>query len=71
MEEAVKISYILVRIVIILIAAKIGGYIAEKLKQPSVLGELAAGIILGPSLFNFINPFKKNIPGFFPARYSG
>src|SRR3989338_669609 len=60
MEEAVKISYILVRIVIILIAAKIGGYIAEKLKQPSVLGELAAGIILGPSLFNFINPYEPD-----------
>jgi Kef-type K+ transport system membrane component KefB len=39
-------------LIIILTAAKIGGLLSIKLGQPSVLGELLAGIILGPSLFN-------------------
>jgi Kef-type K+ transport system membrane component KefB len=32
---------------ILLVAAKLGGEIATRLKQPSVLGELVAGIVLG------------------------
>ncbi len=39
-------------LIIILTAAKMGGLLSTKLGQPSVLGELLAGIILGPSLFN-------------------
>ncbi|MGR3301494.1 MAG: cation:proton antiporter [Candidatus Scalindua sp.] len=38
---------ILLGIVIILVAAKIGGGIFEKMGQPSVLGELVLGIIIG------------------------
>lgn len=31
----------------VLAAAKIGGFVAQKMRQPLVLGELMAGIILG------------------------
>lgn len=44
-----------IAIVIIIAAAKIGGYISLKLGQPSVLGELAVGIILGPSVFDMLH----------------
>jgi len=37
---------------IVLLAAKAGGYLATKLGQPSVLGELIIGLILGPSLLD-------------------
>lgn len=37
---------------LIISAAKICGYISIRLGQPSVLGELLAGIILGPTLLN-------------------
>lgn len=37
---------------IIIIAAKAGGYISYRLGQPSVLGELMVGILLGPSVLN-------------------
>ena len=40
---------------IILVAAKLAGYIAIRLGQPSVLGELLVGILLGPSLLNLLN----------------
>ncbi|HUF37469.1 MAG TPA: cation:proton antiporter [Anaerolineales bacterium] len=42
-------------LVIIILAAKAGGYISLRLNQPSVLGELLAGLILGPSVLNFLN----------------
>ncbi|MBN1665621.1 MAG: cation:proton antiporter [Anaerolineales bacterium] len=42
-------------LVIIIIAAKAGGYVSLKLGQPSVLGELLAGLILGPSLLDLLH----------------
>jgi Kef-type K+ transport system membrane component KefB len=42
-------------LVIILLAAKLAGYIAIRLGQPSVLGELVVGILLGPSLLNLLH----------------
>jgi Kef-type K+ transport system membrane component KefB len=40
---------------IILLTAKMAGYLAIQLGQPSVLGELVVGILLGPSLLNLLN----------------
>jgi Kef-type K+ transport system membrane component KefB len=37
---------------IILIAAKIAGYLSTLIGQPSVFGELLVGVLLGPSLLN-------------------
>ena len=37
---------------IILIAAKLGGYLSTRLGQPSVLGEILIGLLLGPSVVN-------------------
>jgi Kef-type K+ transport system membrane component KefB len=48
-------------LVIILLAAKAAGYIATRLGQPSVLGELLVGVLLGPSLINILHlPFINN-----------
>lgn len=45
-------------IILILIVAKVGGFISTRLGQPSVLGELLAGILLGPSILNITHlPF--------------
>jgi len=40
---------------ILLLAAKAFGLLSTKLGQPSVLGELLIGILLGPSLINIFN----------------
>ena len=43
---------------IILLAAKAAGYLSVRLGQPSVLGELLVGILLGPSLLDILHlPF--------------
>ena len=39
---------------IIVAAAKLGGYVSYKLKQPAVAGEVLVGLVLGPSLLNFL-----------------
>lgn len=44
------------QLVIILFAARFLGEFVARLKVPSVIGELLAGVILGPSLFNIIEP---------------
>ncbi len=42
-------------LVLLLLAAKAAGYLSTKIGQPSVLGELLVGVILGPSLINIFN----------------
>jgi Kef-type K+ transport system membrane component KefB len=42
-------------LVVILLAAKAAGYLSTRLGQPSVLGELLIGVLLGPSLFNILH----------------
>ncbi|HXS81437.1 MAG TPA: cation:proton antiporter, partial [Methylomirabilota bacterium] len=43
----VDILPVLASLAVILVAARLGGALAERLKLPAVLGELAAGIVLG------------------------
>lgn len=39
-------------IVVILVVAKIAGYLSTRIGQPSVFGELLVGVLLGPSVIN-------------------
>lgn len=41
------VAHVLVALVLLLVAARAGGAVAERFEQPSVLGELLAGITLG------------------------
>lgn len=56
MQEVTEIHVLLIQIAAILLAARICGEIALRLKVPPIIGELCAGIILGPSLFGWITP---------------
>ena len=44
----------IVNLLILLLSAKILGELSERLGQPAMIGEVLAGVILGPSLFNII-----------------
>src|SRR4029079_9638800 len=46
----------LVQLVVIVAAARVVGWIAARLGQPRVVGEITAGILLGPSLLGFLAP---------------
>ena len=41
---------------VLLGAAKIAGELMQKLDQPSVLGEIMAGILLGPTVLGYFRP---------------
>jgi len=46
----------LIDLALLLFGAKLGGVLFSKLKQPSVIGELIAGLVLGPSLLALVKP---------------
>jgi Kef-type K+ transport system membrane component KefB len=45
-------------IVVIIVAAKLGGFISTRFNQPSVLGELLAGLLLGPTLLDMLHSWS-------------
>ncbi|NBV47209.1 MAG: hypothetical protein EBR86_16635 [Planctomycetia bacterium] len=47
---------LLVQLVVIMLAARVGAVIARWLRQPSVVGEISAGLLLGPSAFGAVAP---------------
>jgi Kef-type K+ transport system membrane component KefB len=53
-SSAAVLSFILLDLCIVLVAARIFGYLAGKLRQPPVIGEILAGIVLGPSLLGLL-----------------
>jgi Kef-type K+ transport system membrane component KefB len=50
------IAIFLLQLIIIIIAAQICGWLFKKIGQPAVMGEIIAGIILGPSVVGNIFP---------------
>ncbi|RDI97426.1 cation:proton antiporter [Dyella solisilvae] len=49
-------SDILLTLFIVFVAAQIGSEIAQRLKLPGVVGEIAAGCVVGPSALGWITP---------------
>jgi Kef-type K+ transport system membrane component KefB len=47
---------LLVQLTLLLVAARFGSEIAQRLGLPSVVGELAAGIVLGPTVLGHFSP---------------
>ena len=48
--DAVNVTDVLVDIVVVLLAAKIAAELAERIGIPAVIGEILAGIIVGPAV---------------------
>src|SRR5664279_3321743 len=51
-----NVSGFLANLLVILLSAKIFGALAERWKQPAVLGELLGGVVLGFGLVSFFHP---------------
>ena len=47
---------LLLQLAVIVAAARIAGAVARRLWQPSAVGEIVAGLLLGPSLFGWLAP---------------
>lgn len=50
------LSRLLLQLLVIITASRLVGKLFVRLGQPSVVGEMAAGILLGPSLFGWLAP---------------
>jgi len=51
-----SLSILLLQLVVILVATRLVGRLFKKIGQPPVLGEIVAGIVLGPSLLGWLSP---------------
>ncbi len=64
---------VLIQLVVIVVVARGFGILLRKVGQPTVIGEVIAGILMGPSLFGLLAPelfdwvFKPQLPGIDPA----
>jgi Kef-type K+ transport system membrane component KefB len=54
--SAFSVGLLLAQLLAILVVASVAGRVARALRQPAVVGEMAAGILLGPSLLGFVAP---------------
>ncbi|WP_395747066.1 cation:proton antiporter [Prosthecobacter sp.] len=50
------LSHLFVQLLVIIAASRLAGTLFARCGQPSVVGEMAAGILLGPSLFGMLAP---------------
>jgi Kef-type K+ transport system membrane component KefB len=48
--------HLVLQIAVILVAARLVGFLFQKIHQPQVMGEMVAGILLGPSLLGWLAP---------------
>src|SRR5262245_33498811 len=60
---------LIAQIGVILIVARLAGWLFRKLHQPRVIGEMVAGIMLGPSLLGWVAPGAS--AALFPAASMG
>lgn len=64
-----SIGLLLLQILVILVTVRLVGWIFKRIGQPAVIGEICAGIMLGPSLLGRVAP--EVFEGLFPASSLG
>lgn len=63
------LSILLLQLIVVVSAGKLLGWLFQRIRQPTVIGEMVAGIVLGPSLLGMALP---EVEGFlFPATSLG
>ena len=50
------LSLLLLQVIVVVVAARILGNLFRRMGQPAVIGEMVAGILLGPSLLGLLSP---------------
>jgi Kef-type K+ transport system membrane component KefB len=65
LEERSSVSILLLQIIVIIVVAKVFAAIFRRIGQPPVMGEMVAGIALGPSVLGLLSPQMSSF--LFPA----
>ena len=63
------LGLLLVQIAVVVVAARAVGLLFRRIAQPQVMGEMVAGILLGPSLLGWVAPGVSR--ALFPAESLG
>ena len=66
---AMNLFLLVLQVAVILLASRLVGMLFKKIKQPQVIGEMVAGILLGPSLLGWVAPAVST--ALFPASSLG
>lgn len=51
-----SVGTLLLQLIVILTAVRFMGWLFKRISQPAVIGEIVAGILLGPSFFGWLSP---------------
>ena len=51
-----SLGRLFLQLIVVILATRVAGALARKVGQPGVMGEMVAGILLGPSLFGWLAP---------------
>jgi Kef-type K+ transport system membrane component KefB len=54
--ETVEVAHFLLALTVLVVMAHIGGHLFRILRQPQVIGEIAGGLLLGPTVLGRISP---------------
>lgn len=57
MKDPHLLAILLLQLALIIVLARVFGLIASRFKQPQVVGEIVAGIVLGPTLLGWVWPW--------------
>ena len=57
-----NVTDVLVDILVVLLAAKLAAEAAERVGIPAVIGEILAGVVIGPSVFGFVGSHARCSP---------
>lgn len=56
MDMEIAAHSIILDLLVVFAAGKLGGEVFERMKQPAVIGELLAGMLVGPGLLGWVKP---------------
>jgi Kef-type K+ transport system membrane component KefB/nucleotide-binding universal stress UspA family protein len=56
MAAPMSMLTLILQIAVVLIAARLSGWLFRRMGQPQVMGEMVAGFLLGPSIFGWLSP---------------
>jgi hypothetical protein len=64
-----RVTIFFTQIVLLIVVGRLLGELIQRIGQPAVMGQLLAGIVLGPSIFGAIWPTEQQL--IFPIDSSG
>ncbi|MGW0615403.1 cation:proton antiporter [Streptomyces sp. NPDC002788] len=54
--KTAEVAHVLLALIVLLVAAHLGGYLFARMRQPQVIGEILGGLLLGPTVLGELAP---------------